>query len=408
MTKKTSKENILLIVLIIFISLVFGFLSGGGISFYLFQRLYGDILDSDFVDGDKIIERETIIEEKYVPQITEEEIIIEIVEDFSPSVVSVVITKEIPIIEKQWYSPFEGFDFRIPQYQEGEGEIREIGGGTAFIITKEGLAITNKHVVFDKEADYTIITNDGDKYEAGVLARDPVQDLAVLEIKSDKEFKPVKLGNSDNLQIGQKAIAIGNALGEFRNTVSVGVISGLERSITVRDSGMIQTLENLIQTDAAINKGNSGGPLLNMKGEVIGINTAMAQAENIGFALPINKAKRAVEQIKETGEIVYPFLGVRYVLVNEEVKEKNNLPVDYGAWIVGNDTGDPAIVPSSSADKAGLKEWDIILEFNEEKITEKNSLARIISKYYPGDEIDLRILRDGSLKTLNTVLGKRN
>jgi serine protease Do len=264
------------------------------------------------------------------------------------------------------------------------------------------------------------LTNDGKKYPAKVLARDSLRDLAIIKIERektiDKEGKlnlksipPLKLGDSDKLQIGQTVIAIGNALGEFRNTVSVGVISGLGRTVTASGGGMIETLEDVIQTDAAINQGNSGGPLLNLKGEVIGVNFAMAQgAENIGFAIPINKAKKDIEQVKTSGKIVFPFLGVRYTLITQNIQKENNLPVDYGAWVQKGEGGESAIFPGSPAEKVGLKEGDIILEFNGEKITTENSLAKIIMKYNPGDKVTLKILREGNERVFELVLGERS
>jgi len=334
----------------------------------------------------------------------------------------------VPIIEEYYYNPFkefeqffgQPFEFQIPQYRQKGTEKKEIGGGTGFIISKDGMILTNKHVVLDKEAEYTVFTNDGKSYPAKVLARDPLQDLAIIKIEREKvvdkegsftlkSFPVAKLGNSDKLQIGQTVIAIGNALGEFRNTVSVGVVSGLGRTITASGGGLVETLEDVIQTDAAINKGNSGGPLLNLEGEVIGINTAMVQeAQSIGFAIPINKAKKDIKQVKTLGKIVYPFLGVRYVLITKKIQKENNLPVDYGAWITKGSNGEAAIFPGSAAEKAGLNENDIILEFNGEKITTDNSLAKIISKYNPGDRVTLKVLRAGKEKIFQVTLGERS
>ncbi|MBU4299115.1 trypsin-like peptidase domain-containing protein, partial [Patescibacteria group bacterium] len=283
-------------------------------------------------------------------------------------------------------------------------EKKEIGGGTGFIISEDGMVLTNAHVVSDKEADYTVLTNDGKKYPAKVLTRDTIRDLAVMKIAGEKtideegklnlkSFPPLKLGDSAQLQIGQTVIAIGNALGEFRNTVSVGVISGLGRTVTASGGGMIETLEDVIQTDAALNRGNSGGPLLNLKGEVIGVNFAIGeQAQSIGFSIPINQAKKGIEQVKTLGKIVYPFLGVRYVLINKKIQKENNLSVDYGAFIGKGGGGEPAVFPGSAAEKIGLKEGDTILEFAGEKITSENTLAKIIMKYNPGDKVVLKIL----------------
>jgi len=363
----------------------------------------------------------------YVPQTTQEEAVIRVVKDFSPAVVSIIITKDLPVYE-QYYSssPFDDFfnqpffQLQIPQYRQKGTEKKEVGGGSGFIISEDGIILTNKHVVLDAEADYTVLTNDGRRFPAKVLAKDPVQDLAVLKIEaektagqdgslSQKPFPVVKLGDSSKLEIGQTVVAIGNALGEFRNTVSVGVVSGLSRTITASGGTFAETLEDVIQTDAAINPGNSGGPLLNLRGEVIGINTAMVQqAQSISFAIPINVAKKDIQQVKSSGKIVYPFLGIRYVGVNSQIQKEKNLSVDYGALISRDQTSsDPAVVPGSTAEKAGLKEGDIILEINGEKITLENSLAKVIQKYSPGQTISLKVLSSGQEKTISLVLGER-
>lgn len=354
----------------------------------------------------------------YVPQTFQEEIIIKVVKEASPSVVSIIVTKDVPIFEEYFYNPLEEFEeffgpspfeFKIPRYRQKGVEKRKIGAGTGFIVSEDGLILTNKHVVLDKEAQYTVFTIDGKKYPAKVVAKDPLHDIAILKIAFSKKFKPLKLGNSDNLQIGQTVIAIGNALGEFKNTVSVGVISGLGRTITASGGGIIETIEDVIQTDAAINKGNSGGPLLNLKGEVIGINTAtVLGAENIGFAIPINQAKRGIQQFKERGKITYAFLGIRYILITETIQKKYNLPVNYGVLIVKGDKGESAIFPNSPAQKAGLKEGDIILEFNGQKITPQNSLAKLISRCNPGEKITLKVLRDGEEFNIKITLGERS
>lgn len=408
-----------IIILTIFFSSSFGFLAGTLSSSYFYSEIkdYLQKLKIEFPQlGLLELEKQTIPGQEsigeYLPQTSQEEKIISAVNEVSPSVVSIIISKDLPIIE-EYYEEFFGpgpFEFQIPQYRQKGIEKREIGGGTGFIISSEGMILTNRHLVLDEEADYTVLTNDGRKFPAKVLARDPVQDLAIIKIeKTDESFKVVKLGDSSKLQIGQTVITIGNALGEFRNTVSVGVISGLGRTVTATGGGIIETIEDVIQTDAAINKGNSGGPLLNLRGEVIGINTAMAlEAENIGFAIPINKAKRAIEQVKAFGKIVYPFLGIRYVLITEKIQLENNLPVNYGAWIIRGERGKPAITPGSAAQDAGLKEGDIILEFAGEKITPENSLAKIIIKYNPGDKVVLKILRNNQEKIVEVILGERS
>jgi len=217
----------------------------------------------------------------------------------------------------------------------------------------------------------------------------------------------VELGDSSGLKVGQTAIAIGNALGEFRNTVSTGVISGLSRSITAGGPGIgSEQLTGVIQTDASINPGNSGGPLLNIAGQVIGINTAIVQgAQNIGFAIPINEVKKSIDNVKEHGRIIRPWLGVRYVLINKSIAAANNLKIDYGALIVrGDNKTDLAVIPGSPADKAGLEENDIILEINNGKIDEKNPLANAIGKLNPGDEITLKVMHKGEEKVVKVKL----
>ncbi|MDA2935619.1 trypsin-like peptidase domain-containing protein [Patescibacteria group bacterium AH-259-L05] len=344
--------------------------------------------------------------------------VVEVVEQASPSVVSIVVSKYVSRYYSTFpQSPYDDFfeEFfgpwpfeRAPAPQE-EKQKQEVGGGTGFVISsKDKLILTNKHVVSDEEAEYTVVTNEGDTYEAKVLARDPFNDIAVLKINSEEfNLDEMVLGNSDNLKIGQSVIAIGNALGEYRNTVTKGVISGIGRRVVAGDAmGQSVVLENVIQTDAAINFGNSGGPLINLSGEVIGINTAISRAgQLIGFAIPINQAKVVVESIKKYGKIVRPFLGVRYVLINEKIAKANNLDIDYGALIVkGSRIEDLAVIPGAPADKAGLVENDIILEVNGAKITESSSLAKQIQKYEPGDEITLKILHDGEEKTVTATL----
>ncbi len=358
-------------------------------------------------------------ESKYASNISYEQAIINAAKNVSPSVVSIVISKNVPIYEQRFINPFgenSPFDLQIPQYVQKGTELQEVGAGSGFIISTDGLILTNKHVVSDKKAEYTVYTNDGEKYTAKVLALDPVQDLAVIKIQnlsagSGQAFQAVTLGDSSGIQIGQTAIAIGNALGQFSNTVSVGVVSGLQRTISASDQAgsFSETLEGIIQTDAAINQGNSGGPLLNLKGEVIGINTATAQgAQSIGFAIPINMAKKDIAQIKSGNRIIYPFLGVRYVLVSGDVKNKYNLSVDYGALVLKGSRGEAAVTPGSAAEKAGIQENDVILSINNEKITINNPLSKIIQKYNAGDKVTLRILRNGKEIDVDATLGERS
>jgi len=344
--------------------------------------------------------------------------IIDVVRRSLGAVVSVVIYKDVPMIEQYFdsgddffkdippeFRPF--FDFKIPRYREKGTEKKQIGGGSGFIISEDGLVLTNKHVVVDTNAEYVVVTNDNKEYKAKVLARDPVQDLAVLKINASG-LHPLPLGDSNKNVLGQTVIAIGNALGEFKNTVSVGVISGLGRKVQASGGSINEIIEGAIQTDAAINQGNSGGPLLNLRGEVIGINTAMAfGAENIGFAIPINKAKKAIQSVKTTGKIAVAYLGVRYQIITPTLKEKNNLPVDYGAWIMGDkNKNEPAVVSGSAAEKAGLKEGDIILEVDGKKIDAENTLSSLIQKHSVGDTVVLKIIRGDKIIDIKVILGE--
>ncbi len=376
-----------------------GVLGGASTSYIFYLKIKQEVADA----GVPIIHSEKIIEKEYIPQTTQEQKIIDIVKENSPSVVSVVAYKDVPVYEQTYQ---QDFFFIIPKLEQKGTERQQVGAGTGFIVSSDGLILTNKHVVSDKEAEYVVIMTDNKEYNAKVLARDPVQDLAIMKIEGGNSFKPLKLGSVDDIQIGQTVIAIGNALGRFQNTVSVGVISGLGRTIVATGPDFAtERLEDIIQTDTAINRGNSGGPLINLKGEVVGINTAVStEGENIGFAISIDKAKRSIEQVKTLGRISYPYMGVRYIILNKEISKARDIEVDYGALIVGDD--EPAVVDGSPAQKAGIKEGDIILEINGEKITENNSLAKIISKYNPFESLNLKILRDGQEIYLNIILGE--
>jgi len=376
-----------------------GVLGGASTSYVFYLKIKQEVADA----GVPIIHSEKIIEKEYIPQTTQEQKIIDIVKENSPSVVSVVAYKDVPVYEQTFQ---QDFFFIIPKLEQKGTERQQVGAGTGFIVSSDGLILTNKHVVSDKEAEYVVIMTDNKEYNAKVLARDPVQDLAIIKIEGGNSFKPLKLGSVDDIQIGQTVIAIGNALGRFQNTVSVGVISGLGRTIVATGPDFAtERLEDIIQTDTAINRGNSGGPLINLKGEVVGINTAVStEGENIGFAISIDNAKRSIEQVKTLGRISYPYMGVRYIILNKEISKARDIEVDYGALIVGDD--EPAVVDGSPAQKAGIKEGDIILEINGEKITENNSLAKIISKYNPFESLNLKILRDGQEIYLNIILGE--
>ncbi len=406
---KIKKTRFLYFSLCILFAVFFGAL-GGALSDYF---LACHSCETCSVSQEQVSQDKTS-EQQYVPQTTHEQKVINAVNQAFPSVVSIVVTKDLPVLEEYYFNPFQDFfweGFEIPQYIEGETEEIEVGGGTGFIISEDGLILTNRHVVSDEDAEYTVLTNDEEKYPATVLAKDPLNDLAVIKIETGRKFTPLPLGDSDSLQEGQTVIAIGNALGEFKNTVSTGVISGLERDIIASGGGKTELLEDLIQTDAAINEGNSGGPLLNLAGEVIGVNVAMSEeAENIGFAIPINDAKRGIKQVEEKGEIAYPFLGIYYIIITPEIKENLDLPVGYGALIGMDEKGEEtegAVVSGSAAEEAGLKRGDIILEFDGSQVSRENPLSEILMDYNPGDIVVLKIMRDGKEETLPITLGKR-
>ncbi|MBI2416147.1 MAG: trypsin-like peptidase domain-containing protein [Candidatus Kerfeldbacteria bacterium] len=339
----------------------------------------------------------------------EENLVVQTVKQVKPAVVSIVATADVPVFE-QYYEQFDPFGLQFPQYRQKGTEKQEISSGSGFIVSADGYVVTNKHVVENDQADYTVFLNDAQKYPATVVARDPANDIAILKIEAT-DLPYLEFGNSDDLQVGQTTIAIGNALGEFSNSVSVGVISGLSRSIVAGDGfGATEQLEGVIQTDAAINQGNSGGPLLNSQGQVIGVNVAMAlgSAENIGFALPANLVQTVVESVKTTGTIVRPYLGVRYIAVTPALQEKNSLTVDYGALVLrGQEPGDLAVIPGSPADKAGIEENDIILEVDGQKLTDEVQLASVVAKKQVGDTLQLKILHDGAEQTVTVTLEQR-
>jgi len=351
--------------------------------------------------------------------------LVNVIKKASPAVVSIIISKDLPKIKKYIYQPFDEYlgpyGPPITQYrQEGKQKVK-IGGGSGFFVSSDGIILTNRHVVISPDVDYTVITSDEKEYQAEILARDPVQDVAIIKIKDTKKkkFPILELGdsNSGKIDLGEDVIAIGNPLGAFPNTVSRGVISGLSRLITAHDgvSGRTAELRGLVQTDAAINPGNSGGPLLTLDGKVIAINVAIVMgAQNMGFAIPINNAKKDLDDLKKHGRIIQPFLGVRYILINKALQEdfatrlNIRLPVDYGALVIREPgAGDSAVVPNSPAAKAGLMESDIILEFGKTKINHKNPLQELIHKHKPGDIIKMKLLRGGKIGMTQIKLEER-
>jgi S1-C subfamily serine protease len=341
----------------------------------------------------------------------EEETIIQVVENATEAVVSIVVTKDVPIFRNFYGSPFDFFfdPFGGREPEQNGTQRQEVGGGTGFFISQDGMIVTNKHVVAEEDAQYTVITQDGTEYEAYVMARDPMRDIAVIKIEGEN-FPMLELGNSDDIKVGQTVIAIGNSLGEFSNSVSRGIVSGLQRDVVAGSSfGRSERLTNIIQTDAAINPGNSGGPLLDIHGRVVGVNTAVARgAENVGFALPINPIKNTLEQVRTEGKISVPYIGVRYLIINEAIARENNLDFEHGALVIrGQNITDLAVVPGSPADKAGIVENDIILEIEGEKIDEDNQLSQAINQYSVGETITMKVWHKGEEKEVALTLEER-
>jgi len=335
--------------------------------------------------------------------------IVELAKMVCPAVITIVVSKNLPKIEGFYFLPFGGENLVLPKVGKKGKEKTKIGGGSGFFVSPDGYILTSQHVVADKEADYAVILEPEKTYPAKVLARDPINDVAILKIKNEG-FSYLELDDSDKIDLGETVLAIGNALGEFHDTLSLGIVSGLSRYLTAFGGieGQAESLRGLIQTDAAVNPGNSGGPLVNMEGKVIGINTAMVMgAQNLNFAIPINYAKKDLEEVKKFGRLKRPFLGVKYILLNKKIAEKNKLPVENGALIIRETLGESAIIKGSAAETAGLKEFDIILECQKEKITEKNSLANILQKYKIGQEINLKVLREGKEINLKVKLEER-
>lgn len=289
------------------------------------------------------------------------------------------------------------------------------GAGTGVIINTDGTIITNRHVVPAGTTKVTVTLSDGTTLDnvdvIGRTADNDALDVAFLKIKDTKGEKltAAKLGDSSKVQVGDKVVAIGNALGQFQNTVTTGIISGYGRSIQAGDqSGSTsETLQNLFQTDAAINEGNSGGPLVNLAGEVIGINTAIAagnNAQNVGFALPINDLQGLITSVLKTGKLERPYLGVRYVAITDDVAYEYNLSVKRGAYIFAPNRQEASVVAGSPADKAGVQDKDIITQIDDTKLDEKSSLISVLGRKSVGDKAVLHILRDGKELTLTATL----
>jgi len=342
-----------------------------------------------------------------------EETVVQSIDRVNPAVVSVLVTKDVPVYERYYesYNPLglRG-GFSVPRIRENGTQEQEVGGGSGFMVSNDGMIVTNRHVVSDPDARYSVLLNDGTAYNVDVLARDTQLDVAILKINEplEKALHFVAFGDSESLRLGETVIAIGNALAEFRNSVSVGVVSGLARSIVASDGmGGSEQLDQVIQTDAAINPGNSGGPLLNINGEVIGVNVAISRgADNIGFALPAHVVKQVVDSVRQYGEIIRPYLGVRYVMLNEQIAKANGLDYTYGALVLpGSTANEAAVAPGSPADKANITPNTIILSIDGVELRDVD-LATVLRRKNVGDEIVLGIIQDDETKTVRTTLEK--
>ncbi len=287
-----------------------------------------------------------------------------------------------------------------------EGRSSSVSAGTGMIITSDGYILTNKHVV-DGARSITIITDNNDTYEnVKLVGTDPTNDVAILKVNA-KDLPTVTLGDSKTIIIGQQVIAIGNALGQYQNTITSGIISGLGRSLTAysSDYSMSEELSDMIQTDAAINAGNSGGPLVNAAGEVIGINTAVSsEGSNLGFAIPISSVKGLIKSVIEEGRVTRSYAGVRYFNITPDIAIEYDLPVTSGAYLF-TDSSEPAVIEGSPAADAGLETGDIITKVNGISIGRSGSFSSLLGEYAPGDTVQLEILRDGETKTLKLTLG---
>lgn len=315
----------------------------------------------------------------------EGDIVAGVAKDVAPSVVSIVTQS-------------------IDRTSFFQGETQS-SAGTGVVISKDGYILTNKHVIGDATSTVSIIMNDGTLHErVRVVGRDPLNDLAFLKIEGVSDLKPVELGDSAQLEVGDKVIAIGNALGVYDTTVTTGIVSGVARPLaaTNQTDNTVERLENLLQTDAAINPGNSGGPLLTLDGKVIGINTAIAAgAEGIGFAIPINDAKGLIRSVLDSGKVERAYLGVRYVTITPAIKDEYNLERKEGAYIP---RGDNSVMSGSPAARAGLQPGDVLIKVNDKDLTQRQPLSSVISAYSAGETVTLTYMRSGKTETTQVTL----
>ncbi len=363
---------------------------GGAVADRVFVIKPLDYLLGEGIGGFHLPEKSNLVTQKIL---NEEGVVIDVADKASVGVVTVAVEKEQRIIEPI-ESPFGFFGFGL---DSGKTEVIEQDIGSGFVV-EGGMVVTNKHVVLDTQASYKVIDYNDEEYVVEKIYRDPINDLAILQIAGGDKLKTLELGDSDSLKVGQFVIAIGTALGEFRHTVTTGVVSGLGRGIVAGDGfSDFEQLDNVIQTDAAINPGNSGGPLLNSAGQVIGVNVAVSSSgENIGFALPINVVRESLENFEATGRFSRPMLGVSYRMISKDTAILNEVPE--GAYVID-------VMAGSSADEAGIKPGDIITEVDGQKVGEiKGGLANVINTKKVGDQVSVKLWREGEMREFAVIL----
>jgi len=322
-----------------------------------------------------------------------------IVKKVRPAIVSIYTTKSVKVQMDPFFYFFRDFGGKMPQDQYHQPEMKQKGLGSGIIISSDGYILTNNHVVEDVD-ELKVKLIDEREYKAKLIGNDPSTEIALIKIDA-KDLPVAVLGNSDNLQIGEWVMAIGNPL-ELTSTVTAGIVSALHRDINIiRSKNNVNSIENFIQTDAAINPGNSGGALVNLKGEVVGVNTAIATRTNYymgyGFAVPINIAKKVVSDLKKYGEVRRGYLGVYIAEVDPVTAKGVKLDKPEGVLVT-------SVIKGSAADKAGIKEGDVILRVDGRKVNKPNELQSKIGTHNPGEKVHLVIWRDGTTKTITAVL----
>lgn len=365
----------------------------------------GGYLGASANKNNNLVNGTTVSQQKQIAT-SQGNLIASIAKNVGPSVVSINVVTQ----QDNAPAPNDFFGFGVPNQNQTQE-----AAGTGIIISSEGVVMTNRHVVPAGTTNVSITLADGTKLDdVTVIGRtnsNDSLDIAFLKINNLKGHKltPAEIGDSSKLHVGDTVVAIGNALGQFSNTVTSGIISGFGRSVVAGSGGSstdAESLDNLIQTDAAINEGNSGGPLVDTDGQVIGINTAVSgQGQNIGFAIPINDVNGLIKQVLSTGKFQRPYLGVRYVGLTADVAKQYNLSVDQGAYVLpAVDASQPSVLSGSPAEKGGVKEGDVITAVDGTKIDQNHSLTSLISQHAVGDTVHLDVLRDGKTITLDVTL----